>query len=146
MKLCNVILIPIACNSHQARLAFVIYGFQSQGGSLALHSSLPVCNATLKFTSGVTPADVLAAGISERMFLIHVLRFYTNMFKHCEILSKQYRKERCLNTSTVNASECLFAEYTLPNIGFNFRHDALSPSLIAWVPQTTEFLWVLLNL
>ena len=104
-------LIPIACNSHQARLAFVIYGFQSQGGSLALHSSLTVCNAALRFTSGVTPADVLAASMAERMFLIHILRFYTNMFNHCEILSKQYRKEGYLNTSTVNASECLFADY-----------------------------------
>ena len=65
-------LIPIACNSHQVRLAFVIYGFQSQGGSLALHFSLPVCNATLRFTSGVTPADVSAASRAERMFLIHI--------------------------------------------------------------------------
>ena len=46
-------------------------GFQSQGG--CLHSSLPVCKRILRFTSGVTPADLLAGNIASRWFSIPVL-------------------------------------------------------------------------
>ena len=35
--------------------------FQSQRGYPHLHALLPVCNGILRFTSGVTPADLLAA-------------------------------------------------------------------------------------
>ena len=43
-------------------------GFQSQGRSLRLHTSSPAHNGFLRFTSGVTPADLLAASMAAKLF------------------------------------------------------------------------------
>ena len=43
-------------------------GFQSQDGSLHLHASSHVHNGTLRFTYGVTPADLLVASTAAEPF------------------------------------------------------------------------------
>ena len=45
-------------------------GFQSQVGSPCLHASLPKCTRILRFTSGATPAEVLAASMACQVGLI----------------------------------------------------------------------------
>ena len=44
-------------------------GFRSQGGSPRLHTSSPACNGFLRFTSVVTPADLLVAELFQSMYL-----------------------------------------------------------------------------
>ena len=46
----------------------VCSGFQNQGGSSHLHTSSPACNRILRFTSGVTPADLLLASMAVQPF------------------------------------------------------------------------------
>ena len=48
-------------------------GFQCQGGSPRLHASSPVCNGTLRFISGATPADILVPSMAAlcRIFTAH---------------------------------------------------------------------------
>ena len=50
-----------------------VHGFQCQGGSPRLHASSPVCNGTLRFISGATPADILAPSMAalRRIFTAH---------------------------------------------------------------------------
>ena len=47
--------------------------FQSQGWSPRLHIPLSACNRLLRFTSGVTPADFLAATMAAESLSMHVL-------------------------------------------------------------------------
>ena len=46
----------------------VFSGFQSQGQFPNLHASLPGHNGYLRFTSGVTPADLLVASMAAKLF------------------------------------------------------------------------------
>ena len=46
-------------------------GFQSQGEFCQLHASLPVQNRFLRFTSNVTPANLLAASKATKLFHPH---------------------------------------------------------------------------
>ena len=43
-------------------------GFQSQGGSPDLHVLSPACNGILRFTSDVTPADLLVSSMAAKPF------------------------------------------------------------------------------
>ena len=43
-------------------------GFQRQSGSPYLHASSPVCNNILRFTSGATPANLLASSMAAELF------------------------------------------------------------------------------
>ena len=56
-------LIPLFCTSGN-----VSPGFQSQGGSPFLYALLPICNRILRFTSGVTPVDLLVASMTVELF------------------------------------------------------------------------------
>ena len=49
----------------------ICLGFQSQGGFLYLHNSSLACNWFLRFTSGVTPADLLAVSMAAKPFHPH---------------------------------------------------------------------------
>ena len=42
--------------------------YQSWGGSHRLHALPPMCNRILKFTSGATPAELLAASMATMPF------------------------------------------------------------------------------
>ena len=48
---------------------YICSGFRSQGGSPRLHTSSPACNGFLRFTSVVTPADLLVAELFQSMYL-----------------------------------------------------------------------------
>ena len=52
----------------QANETPVCPGFQSHGKSPRLHVLLPACNGILGFTSGATPADLLAANKMSGIF------------------------------------------------------------------------------
>ena len=60
------------------------HGFQSQGASPCLHALFPACNGFLRFTSGATLADLLAANMAvEPIFYPHTcLRFYPFSLKY----------------------------------------------------------------
>ena len=45
--------------------------FRSQGGFPHLHASLSACNTFLRFTFGITPADLLAASMAAKLFHPH---------------------------------------------------------------------------
>ena len=47
--------------------------FQSQGRLVHLCALSPACNGFLRFNSGATPADLLAASMVTEPFLIYVL-------------------------------------------------------------------------
>ena len=49
-------------------------GFQRQGGSPHLHDLSPVWNRILRFTSGVTPADLMVASMAAEPFQSMYLR------------------------------------------------------------------------
>ena len=46
-----------------------VLSFKASVGSSHLHSLLPACNGILRFTSGVTPADLLVARMATELFL-----------------------------------------------------------------------------
>ena len=54
----------------------ICHGFQSQGLSTCLHASSPTCNGFLRFTSGVTPADLLVASMAAKPFQSTYLHTY----------------------------------------------------------------------
>ena len=73
-------------------------GFQSQGRFPRLHASSPACNGFLRFTSGATPADLLAA----EPFFINVQRTCTLKSTNLTLLSQSGRTEQT-NTSTARS-------------------------------------------
>ena len=50
-------------------------GFQSQGGSPHLHALSPASNGFFRFTSGLAPAQLLAASMTAIPFSIHILAY-----------------------------------------------------------------------
>ena len=56
------------CEATNNPILDVCHGFQSQGWIPCLHASLPVCNRFLRFTSAVTPADLLVASMTAEVF------------------------------------------------------------------------------
>ena len=46
----------------------ICHGFQIQDEFPHQHASSPACNGFLRFTSGVTPADLLAASVVAELF------------------------------------------------------------------------------
>ena len=75
----------------------VYLGFQSQGGSPCLRVSLPSC--ILRFTSGVTPADLLAASMAAELFSSTYLRTSIGRARDpdlsCMLLPHSVRPGRC---------------------------------------------------
>ena len=72
--------------------------FQSHGGSLNLHALSPACNGFFRFTSGVTPADLLMASMVVKSFRIHIL-------VHIEALDGLI-KARLANSDLVVVGSC----------------------------------------
>ena len=49
--------------------------FQSRDGYIRLHASTPALNGFLRFTSGVTPTDLMVARKVAKPYLIHILAY-----------------------------------------------------------------------
>ena len=73
--------------------SYVFSGFQNQAGSSLLFAFSAVCNAFLRFTFGVTPADCQHG---DQAFLIQVLR-------HAQACVVQ---DRVLDTSFLMHAHC----------------------------------------
>ena len=64
----------------------IFSGFQSQGGSPHLHAPSPVSNRIFRFTSGTTPADLLAASMAADPFSSTVGTCKQALYKKCVVM------------------------------------------------------------
>ena len=62
----------MAIDTHVGISYGVCPGFQSQSESPHSHALSPARNGFLRSTSGATPADLLAASMATKLFLIHI--------------------------------------------------------------------------
>ena len=124
-----------------------LFWVSNQGGFTHFGTLLPACNRTLRFTSGATPADLLAANMAAELFQSIYLCTSTGMAWVWELSCHRlnsvklkfyfYRPQTKLQAGNIFTGVCLFTEgrggYSLPSLPPWYMGYYRSRSTSKWV-------------
>ena len=94
----------------------IYLGFQSRGGSPCLHALLPAYNGFLRFTSGVTPADLLVLStVAEPFQFTYTCKSIGGAQVRIECTSQHVTRQTLYQrSSAIGVFPKCFAEFRIP--------------------------------